>query len=152
LTFLYLDASAIVKGYVFERGSERVAHMFEAADHVFTCKVAFAEVLATLRRKRDEQPLYGAEIDQLANQFYQDWESIAAIELGVGLLDIVRHQAFRHSLRALDLLHLSAALWLTAATSVPVIFVCSDQQLLAAARRESLPVLDPEVDDPATLG
>lgn len=151
MTFLYFDTSALLKGYVRERGSQCVSEIFEAADHVLTCKVAFAEVMATLRRKRDEQPSQESQIQELADQFYQDWASIWAVDLGAGLLDIIRNQAFRHSLRALDLLHLSAALWLSAATRIPITFVCSDQGLLAAARRESLPVFDPEVDDPAIL-
>lgn len=151
MTLLYFDASALVKGYVQERGSECVAQVFEAADHVFTCKIAFAEVMATLRKKREERLSEEFWIDQLANQFCQDWESIAAVDLSSRLLDIVREQAFRHSLRALDLLHLSAALWLRGPARIPVVLVASDEALLAAARRESLPVFDPEVDDPAAL-
>lgn len=147
MTFLYFDANAIVKGYVSERGSECVAQIFSTASQVFTCKIAFAEVMATLRKKRDELPSLGSQIHQLADQFAQDWESIAAIDLSTEVLNVVRGQAFRHSLKALDLLHLSAAVFLRQMTGIPVVFVCSDQTLLVAARRESLPVFDPEVDD-----
>lgn len=90
LSLLYFDASALVKGYVQERGSECVAQIFEAADHVFTCKIAFAEVMATFGRKRNEERSQEAQIDQLANQFRQDWESIAAVDLSSRLLDVVR--------------------------------------------------------------
>lgn len=152
MTFLYFDANAIVKGYVSERGSECVAQIFATAGRVFTCKIAFAEVMATLRKKRDELPSHGSQIHQLAEQFFQDWESLAAIDLSAEVLEVVRGQAFRHSLKALDLLHLSAAVFLRQATGIPVVFVCSDQNLLVAARRESLPVFDPEVDDSAILG
>lgn len=107
--------------------------------------------MATFRRKRDERPTERAQIDQCTNQFYQDWGSIAAVDLSAGLLDIVRQQAFRHSLRALDLLHLSSALWLREPARIPIVLVASDMNLLAAAQRESLPIFDPEVDDPATL-
>jgi predicted nucleic acid-binding protein len=151
VTFLYFDASAIVKGYVLERGSACVDQIFEAAGQVFTCKISFAEVMATLRKKRDELPSHGSQIDQLAEKFSQDWESITAVDLSAEVLNVVRGQAFRHPLKALDLLHLSAAVFLRQTTRIPLVFVCSDQNLLAAARREFLRVFDPELDDPATL-
>lgn len=152
MTFLYFDANAIVKGYVSERGSECVAEIFSTAGQVFTCKIAFAEVMATLRKKRDELPSHAPQIHQLAEQFSQDWDSITAIDLSSEVLDVVRDRAFRHSLKALDLLHLSAAVFLRQVTTIPVVFVCSDQNLLVAARRESLRVFNPEVDDSAILG
>lgn len=148
---VYFDANALVKGYAHERGSECVGQIFEEAEQVFTCKIAFAEVMAAFRKKRDERAVPESQIDQLANQFQHDWEAIATVDLTAELLAVVRQRAFRHSLRALDLLHLSAASWLTEAIHIPVVFVCSDRKLLAAAQQESLPVFDPEHDDPTTL-
>ena len=52
MTAVYLDASAFVKRYAREPGSEGVARIFETADEVFTSKVAFAEVMAP----RDSKP------------------------------------------------------------------------------------------------
>ena len=151
MSVLYFDANAFVKGYVVERGSECVAQLFTLADDVFTCKVAFAEVMATLRRKRTEAPHLESDIDRIADQFDRDWRSITSVDLSPELLAVIREQAFRHLLKALDLLHLSAVVFLRRTTQIPVVFVSSDAALLAAARRESLPVFDPEVDDPATL-
>lgn len=54
--------------------------------------------------------------------------------------------------RALDLLHLSAACWLREVVRIPITLISSDQRQLTAAQHESLPVFDPERDDPATLG
>jgi predicted nucleic acid-binding protein len=152
LRLLYFDASALVKAYVAEPGSDCVARIFEAADRLFTCRIAFAEVLATFRRKRNESPSLEFQTDQLVNEFCQDWSTIETVDLNPGLLDVVREKAFRHSLRALDLLHLSAACWLREVVRIPVTLISSDQPQLAAARHESLPVFDPERDDPALLG
>lgn len=82
MRLLYFDASALVKAHVAEPGSECVARIFEAADHLFTCRIAFAR-------------------------------------------EVVR---------------------------IPITLISSDQRQLTAARHESLPVFDPERDDPATLG
>ena len=152
MTAVYLDASALVKRYADEAGSEGVARIFETADEVFTCKVAFAEVMATFRRKQVELAPRGfeTEIDRLTNQFQDDWGAITAVDLSAELFEVVRRQAFRHSLKALDLLHLSAALLLRGEARIPVVFVCSDQNLLAA-RREDLEVFDPQREDPGRL-
>lgn len=152
MRLLYFDASALVKAYVAEPGSECVARIFEAADQLFTCRIAFAEVLATFRRKRNESRSLESQSEQLVNEFCEDWSSIATVDLNPGLLNVVREQAFRHPLRALDLLHLSAAWWLREVVRIPVTLVSSDQPQLAAARHMSLPVFDPERDDPAMLG
>lgn len=152
MTPVYFDANALVKRYAQEAGSEGVVRIFEAADEVFACKVAFAEVMATFRRKRDELATQGLRIDGLTNQFEDDWGAITTVDLSVDLFVIVRRQAFQHSLKALDLLHLSSALLLRDEARIPVVFVSSDQNLLAAARRELLDVFDPEREDPARLG
>lgn len=149
---IYLDASALVKRYAQERGSEAIAHIFEVANQVFTCKIAFAEVMATFRKKRDEGAVEESLIETLAGQFEEDWGAISTVDLSPELHAIVRHRVFHHSLRALDLLHLSAALVLRNAARIPVVFVCSDQDLLEAARRESLTVFDPEREDLTFLG
>jgi predicted nucleic acid-binding protein len=148
---VYLDANAIVKRYAYETGSERVGLIYEAADDVFTCKVAFAEVLATFRRKRDELPAHGLEVDRLTNQFRHDWGAMIVVDLTAELVGIVLRLAFQHSLKALDLLHLAAALLLRDEVRIPLAFISSDQALLAAARRERLDVFDPERDDSAQL-
>jgi predicted nucleic acid-binding protein len=145
---VYVDASALVKRYVREPGSDDVVRIFEAADQVFTCKVAFAEVMATFRRKQNE----GIAVDGLTYQFQDDWGSITSVALSPELLVIIRQQAFQHPLRALDLLHLSAALLVRDEVRISVIFVCSDQNLLAAARREDLETFDPQYEDPDRLG
>ena len=151
MRLLYFDASALVKAYMDERGSDCVARVFESADRLFTCRIAFAEVLATFRRKRDEPSFPESQIDRLVDEFCQDWSTLETVDLNPGLLDVVRQKAFRHSLRALDLLHLAAACWLREEVRIPVTFVSSDQPQLAAARRESLPAFDPERDNPTLL-
>ena len=147
MTAVYFDANALVKRYAHELGSEQVGRIFEVATDVFTCKVAFAEVMATFRRKRDE----GVEVDGLTNQFQNDWGGITTVDLSRELLLITRQRAFQHALKALDLLHLSAALLLRDEAQIPVVFVSSDQNLLRAARRERFDVFDPEREDPARL-
>lgn len=148
MTPVYFDANALVKRYARELGSEHVGRIFETADDKFTCKVAFAEVMATLRKKRDED---GVDVDSLTNQFHDDWDAITTVDLVPELLVVIRQRAFQHSLKALDLLHLSAALLLRDEVRIPLVFVSSDQILLRAARQESFDVFDPEREDPARL-
>ena len=151
MTPVYFDANALVKRYVREQGSQTATQIFEAAAAVFTCKVAFVEVVATFRRKQIEGLVGPSHIEALTNQFQQDWEAITAVDLSPDLLGIVRRRAFSHSLRALDLLHLSAALLLRDLSDIRVVFVCSDQRLTDAARVERLDVFDPVREDPSRL-
>lgn len=64
------------------------------------------------------------------------------------VLDLAEHIIDRHLLRAYDAMQLAGCLVL-ASRATDVTFVCSDRQLLAAARAENLPVFDP-VEPPAT--
>ncbi len=49
-----------------------------------------------------------------------------------------------HPLKALDSLYLAGALNLQRVSSIPVLFVSADRQLLRVAKAEGLNVLDPE--------
>jgi predicted nucleic acid-binding protein len=49
---LYLDASALVKVYALEQGTDDVLAWLDEAEVVTTAKVAYVEVLATMWRKR----------------------------------------------------------------------------------------------------
>jgi hypothetical protein len=65
----------------------------------------------------------------------------AVLEEATGLLD-------RHPLRAYDAIQLAGCLALRERVSEPPSFVCSDHQLLLAAEREGLDVLNPADEQP----
>ena len=51
-TFFWLDASALLKLVLAERGSEELRGVFQAAGCVYTTSVCFGEALGALKVKR----------------------------------------------------------------------------------------------------
>jgi uncharacterized protein len=64
MTVAYLDASALVKLVVEERGSEDVARLWDAVDSVLTSRVAHPEVRAALAAARRDARLDGTAYRQ----------------------------------------------------------------------------------------
>jgi predicted nucleic acid-binding protein len=126
---LYLDASALVKRYVAEPGSDVVLDAMRDADGWFMCRIGYVETVravglvagaSTVRRVREEWRAFGiVEVDQRLS------EDAAAL-------------ALRHELRSLDALHLAAASLLPRAD---LVLATWDRRLHAAARAVELRVL-----------
>ena len=126
---LYLDASALVKRYVAEPGSELVRDAMQAADGWFMCRVGFVETARAVglvagptaaRRMREEWPAFGVlDLDQ---------------ELAEDAVDL----STSHELRSLDALHLAAAMRLP---RDDLTLATWDRRLHRAALTEGLRVL-----------
>jgi len=140
----YLDTSALVKRFVEEKGSERVAALILREGPVATAKIAYAEVFAALARKRRDGALSDRAYVRVRRAVDQDWLGYVRVNLGDEVLRRARDLVRRHPLRAYDAVHLASALELRAALDEPVTFVAADARLLEAARHERLDTLDPE--------
>ena len=141
---IYLDTSALVKRYVREKGSDRIAETLLSADMVSTSKLAFPELLSSLARKRRSHDLSEKSFRIAVNRFEQDWRNFLVVDFHDDLLPIISRLISKHALRSADAVHLSSALWLTQSSRVPLVFCASDAQLIAAANAESLETFDPE--------
>jgi uncharacterized protein len=65
----YLDTSSLVKLYVNESGSERVAEAVTAADSLTSSMLAYAEALATFARAGREARLTQKELTTILDAF-----------------------------------------------------------------------------------
>ena len=130
---LYLDASALVKRYVEEPGSDLVVELMDRAKVYKMCRVGFVETVGAVDR--------AGGVDGV-EAMKSDWSSVDVVEVDRVLADHAAALAVNHRLRALDALHLAAAL--TLAHDIPI-FVTWDRDLHRAAREEGLRTL------PATL-
>ena len=100
---LYADASALVKRYVAEEGSDHVARWVAGANQVACCRIGFVEVARAIM-------LAGLSDPATARQaFEQDWERIAILEVHDLLARRAVTIATNLRLRSLDSLHLAAA-------------------------------------------
>jgi len=140
----YADSSVIVKRYYQELGSERVRQEFAAADHVFTSRLAYAEVHAALARKRRDRAISERDFRRSARAFEGDWPAYDHIAVDVVTLGAVPRLVKQHPLRGADAVHLAAAIWLQKQAGDRVELWAADRRLVEAARRERIKAVNPE--------
>jgi uncharacterized protein len=147
LALYYLETSALVKLYVREPGTDRLlelaSNLVENRFAVLTLsQVEFRSAIRRRGRAGDIDPnLAGLILDR----FHQHLETRFLRQvLTDAVLDGASEMIDRYALRAYDAIQLAACLVLKTAVGVePPVFVCSDQELLEAARSELLSILDP---------
>lgn len=145
---LYCDASGLIKTYLTEAHTESVRGWMAEADVVATHAVAYVEARSALARRRREGQLSAAQHDQIMMLLDVDWPAFALVSMDERLAGEL---AARHGLRALDAVHVAAALTLRdAAPAVTVAFCSFDQRQQTAARAEGLVALAPS--DEGTAG
>lgn len=155
---LYLDSSALFKRYQNEQGTKalnaRLRKEAKGLRSVFTSVLTYAEIHAAFARRAKEKLLSPLEAAAVQDEFDADWAlSIAPIELGTGVLALVRDLVREFPLRGADAIHLASALWLRDIARLGLkvdqytgllVFVSSDQQLAKAAAKSHLEVFNPE--------
>ena len=137
---LYLDASALVKLLVPEEGSDALNRSLAGLTDVIVSDLALTEVASALGRRTREQRLTRAE----AQRLYREASKLHASSHHTELAPPIHRRAERLMLsltiplRALDALHLAAALDAEAAT-----IVTFDPRLRDAATSQGLFVAPP---------
>jgi uncharacterized protein len=126
---LYLDASALVKRYVEEEGSDVIDVAIEEAETCFMCRVGFVETARVVDRVAGRAG---------AAAFRRDWGAIEVIEVDAALAEAAAELSVTNELRSLDALHLAAMLLLTADG---VVCATWDRRLHLAAQAHDLRVL-----------
>ena len=131
---LYLDASALVKRYVAEPGSETVRSAMADADAWFMCNVGYVETFRATGLAAGER---------VANRFRREWPAFASVAVDAALVDDAAGVALSSGLRTLDALHLAAALILP---RDDLTFAAWDERLRHAAAGHGLPLLPESLD------
>lgn len=100
---LYADASALVKRYIAESGSQLVMEWIAAAEHVVCSRVGFIEVYRAVMLAGVADPEGAREA------LDRDWERINVIKVHDLLVRRAAVLAPSLGLRSLDALHLASA-------------------------------------------
>ena len=146
----YLDASAMVKRYVNEQGSEWMRATMDSEEEtlLFTSRMTIVEVISAFSRRVREGTLTLQDFVSARNMFRSDClddyqvmpPSLAVVEQACALLE-------RYPLRAYDATHLATAIsaqeFLTGKEVSPVTFLSADDDLNDAAKAEELTVDNP---------
>ncbi len=130
---LYLDASALVKRYVAEEGSEELVAAMGEADGWAICRVGYVETARAVGLAAGK----GA-----VKRFLSDWPSFEVVEVVAPLAERAAELTSSEELRSLDALHLAAALQLDFGD---LTFATWDVRLHRAAQRQDLSVFPAEL-------
>jgi len=142
---VYLDASALVKRYVQEMGSEAVRRLIAGAELLGTAAITRVEMAAALAKAARVGVLSQEEAALALRVFREDWPSLVRIQVTEPLLRRAEAVAWEEGLRGYDATHLAAALFWHDMVGEPVTMATFDRQLWDAARRVGLEVFPEEM-------
>ncbi len=133
---IYLDTSALVKLYIEEDGSDIVNEHTDKAGIVSTSRIAYAETLSAFVRCKDEKVLSKKNYDKCITGFKSDWEMYFVIEVSEKLVEIAGGLIENHRIRGFDSIHLASAMVLRKEVDQSIDFMCWNNRLLKAAKKE----------------
>ncbi len=150
MTNYYLDASALVRRYLWETGSRWLRDLLDRSSEASfgSTELMTVEVVCALTRAERDNRISLTQRDRLANLFLAEVKGLLdAVPVSAAILRSASQLALRHPLRTYDAVHLATALALAdrllrAGLPAPI-FVSADENLLAAARAEGLIAEDP---------
>lgn len=131
---LYLDASALVKRYVKEEGSELVVRAMDAANAWSMCRIGYVETVRAVGMAGGRRA---------AERVEADWLSFDVVEVDSALAEHAAQLTLAAELRSLDALHLASALLLPAENLTVATW---DMRLHRAARAKGLDTLPVALD------
>lgn len=133
----YFDASALVKRYVEEAGSDRVRRLMANGLNA-TSRLSEVEIASALVRRCREGSFPVSERDRVLAALPLDLAAMFVVELTPEVSARCFGLLRRHRLRASDAVQLASSLCLQEQVGSPVQFAAFDDRLLEAARAEGL--------------
>ena len=146
---LYLDASALVKRYVAEAGSDEVNEAIDRAAVTGTALISRAEVGAALAKAVRVGVLTREGAQEALRVFRREWPDLVRVQVTEWVVARADALAWEHGLRGYDAVHLAAALVWQDALGERVTLAAFDRHLWRTAQAEGLTVLP--ADLPAML-
>lgn len=137
---VYLDASALVKCYVHEAGSQEVMELVRLAEMVGTAVISRAEVSAALAKAVRVGSLPQEEAEAALNRFVHDWANLVRVQITETLVASAASLAWKRNLRGYDAVHLAAAITWREALQEPVTLAVYDRDLWRSASEEGFSV------------
>lgn len=135
---VYLDASALVKRYVEEPGSEVVAQAIAAAPAVATSMISRVEVVTALGGALRRGGLAQADAEAARRLFHGEWSGFIRIPATDFMLERAALLGWEQGLRGYDAVQLAAAVTWRDAFDEAVAMVTFDRQLWLAAANVGL--------------
>lgn len=137
----FLDASALVKRYIREPGTDVVASLFRRGRAIAVSRLSMAEVPAALARRARRKDINEAGARAAALRFESDLADFGVVEVRPRVLAQASELVWEADLRAYDAVQLASAVELSRQGATPVTFVAADAVLLRAAVSQGLKAL-----------
>jgi predicted nucleic acid-binding protein len=159
VTAVLWDASALVKGFVIERGSESVDVVFRIVplQHMICTFLSYAETVSVLVRKKNQGMLragaFEAALASLQSDVIFSADLLVLESVATTVMDSVEY-IIRHNINAADAVLLVTYLGYVRAgmrTGDRAILVTADARLERAALAEGLTTINPERLNPAAV-
>jgi len=145
---LYLDASALVKRYVAERGSPEVADAIAGAEVVGTSLISRAEMAAALGKAVRTEALTHETAASVLQLFRSEWPTLVRVQATEVLVARADVLAWELGLRGYDAVHLASALSWQEGLGVPVTMATFDRRLWEAAEQRGLRLFANRLEKP----
>ena len=134
----YLDASALVKRYVVERGSRETIALTAESEMIATSIVTRAEVAAALAKAARAGLVTEDRARSAQRSFAGDWPDLVRVPVTEALVERAETLAWDHGLRGYDAVQLASALAWQESVGAEIVLATFDQQLWEAAPEAGL--------------
>ena len=137
----FLDASALVKRYVLEPGTDEVRALIRKRRRLAASSVSSVEVPSALWRRARKGDLSREQAERHADQAALDLAAMDVVQVRAPVLALAADLVARHPLRAYDAIQLASALRLAREAGLSLTFACADAALAEAAEAEKVRAL-----------
>ena len=134
----YLDASALVKRYLVERGSRETVALTAVSEMVATSIVTRAEVAAALAKAARVGIVTEDRARKAQRSLAGDWPDLVRVPVTEALVERAETLAWDHGLRSNDAVQLASALAWQESVGAEIMLATFDQQLWDAAPKAGL--------------
>lgn len=131
----FFDSFAFAKRFVDEAGSDKVETICAQASELGLSAICVPEIVSALNRRRRERSLTATQYATAKRRLLDDVRDADIINLAISVISSAIDVLEASPVRAMDALHIACALEWGAE-----LFVSSDKQQLAAARRAGMKV------------
>jgi predicted nucleic acid-binding protein len=134
----YLDASALVKRYLVERGSRETIALTAESELIATSIISRAEVAAGFAKAVRTRLVTQERARSAQRSFAGDWPDLVRMPVTEALVERAETLAWEHGLRGYDAVQLASALAWQESVGTAIVLATFDQQLWEAAPKAGL--------------
>ena len=159
MIYFWLDANAMAKRYIVEKGTPLINHFFDnvSANRIICLFDSMDETRFVIAKKRNEGKITQSEFQQAIQQFEDEVVNsteVVQVHATVNQKKAARQLIHDYPINSTDAYILQCALDKAnqlRTAGHDLILVSSDKRLLNAARRQDLRRFDPETDSQTAL-